>query len=236
MKSKKGALSEKTLESLRTKQREVASRALVKDGFREPIERVAAVDLAFLPKGSHDRAVAAAVVFSISSEGFEVLKALEIEGELRFPYIPGFLAFREAPLILKALRRLHANFDVLLCDAHGIAHPLGCGCSTYVGVEVGKPTIGVAKGLLCGDYVEPSRVGEWTPVRHSGKIVGAAVLTKPGCRPIFVSPGHLVSVESSAKIVLGLIKGRKLPEPLWKAHELARRGVERRLTEGAWLF
>ncbi|MEM3028372.1 MAG: endonuclease V [Candidatus Bathyarchaeia archaeon] len=223
----KGAIGKERLEALRAIQREVASKALIIDGFKNPIHRIAAVDLAFFPKD--DRCIVAALVFSITPKGLDVLETLQVQGELRFPYIPGFLAFREGPPILKALRMLSTDFDILLCNAHGIAHPLGCGCSTYVGVKIGKPTIGIAMKLLCGDYVKPIKLGQWMPVVYNSKIVGAAVLTKLGCLPIFVSPGHLVSLESSVKIVLGLIRGHKLPEPLWKAHKFANEAVRKHM-------
>jgi deoxyribonuclease V len=226
---KNGVVSPEDLEALRARQKELASKAIISNGFKEPIKRVAAVDLAFLPKS--ENAVVAVLVFSIKEKDFETIETVHVQGELRFPYIPGFLAFREGPLILDGLRRLSEDFDVLLCNAHGIAHPLGCGCSTYVGVEIGKPTIGVAKGILCGSYIEPTKVGDWTPIIYNDRIVGAAILTKPGCRPIFVSPGHLVSVESSARIVLNLVRDHRFPEPLWKAHEMATKAVKQALKD-----
>jgi len=136
--------------------------------------------------------------------------------------VPTFLGFREGPAIVKLIKLRRRTPDVFLINAQGIAHPLFCGCASHVGVLAQKPVIGVAASNLCGEYdCEPVEVGDAVPMRYNGRVVGWVLKSKAGCNPIFVSPGHLVSLESSLKIVKDCLKNHKLPEPLQQAHRLA---------------
>jgi len=206
----------RSLEGLKKIQEELAGKILLKDGFRKPVQRVAAVDLAY----NRDEAFAAAIVYDYLDA--RVLEEHVIREALTFPYIPGFLAFREAPPITEAVKGLRTGFQILLLNAHGTAHPRGCGCASHVGLLLKKPTVGVALRKLCGEYAEkPLKAGDWRPLIYRGKTVGSALLSKPNCNPIIVSPGNLVTLESSITIVKHLLKGHKLPEPLRLAHNLA---------------
>lgn len=131
-----------------------------------------------------------------------------------FPYIPGYLSFREAPVIEAAVR-LVKEFDVLLVNGHGLAHPRRCGLATHVGLDMDVPTIGVARGLLSG--TEGETVGDWAPIIQEGDVVGAT-LEMEGRSPIYVSVGHKISLETSLEIVRKATLGGYLPEPLLKAH------------------
>jgi deoxyribonuclease V len=131
------------------------------------------------------------------------------------PYIPTLLAFREGPLILESYYNLESEPDVIMVDGHGIAHPFKAGLACYVGVELAKPTIGVAKSLLVGEQKDGDIVFE-------GEVVGKAVKTREFARPVFVSPGNMISIETAAELVKKCIQPpHKLPEPIHLAHRLA---------------
>jgi len=217
------------LNRLRKQQRRLASRVVIEDHFERPVRVVAGFDLAYL----NDHAIAAAV--SLRLPTLELVERKTLLEEVSFPYIPTFLAFREAPPIINLLRRLEVEPDIIMLDAHGIAHPVHLGCASHVGVLVEKPTIGVAKRLLCGEYgQEPERVGEWVPLTYEGRVVGAVFKSREGCRPIFISPGHMITLKSSIQIVRDCIRGHRLPEPLRLAHQLA--VMERRRLLGGRVY
>lgn len=195
---------------------EIADKVITEDRFRKPIEVVTGVDLAFLD----DEAVVAAVTVIYNT--LQIMEKKVIKEKTPFPYIPTFLGFREGPSIIKLAKALKIEPDILMLDSQGISHPLFCGCASHVGVLTKRPTIGVAKSRLCGEYhKEPKRIEEWVPLTYEARTVGAIFKSKKGCRPIFISPGHLVSLESSIQIVSRCLGGHKLPEPLHLAHRLA---------------
>lgn len=140
----------------------------------------------------------------------------------RFPYIPGLLSFREAPVALAALAALPVRPDLLLCDGHGTAHPRRFGLACHLGLLTGLPSVGCAKSWLLGDYEEPARArGAHTPLVDGGEIVGAALRTRPGSRPVFVSPGYRITLEQAVAVTNNLNFGHRLPEPAMAAHRLA---------------
>ncbi|HDH27928.1 MAG TPA: endonuclease V [Euryarchaeota archaeon] len=143
------------------------------------------------------------------------------KSKITFPYVPSFLSFREAPPITKSVSRLKRKPNVLLVDGHGIAHPRGIGLASHVGVLLDIPTIGVAKNILVGDHTAPEVVGEVSEIIYNKRQVGFAVKTRKGSKPIFISPGHKVSLESSFLIVKNCLRGHRLPEPLRLAHTLS---------------
>jgi deoxyribonuclease V len=194
----------------------IARRTVIRDGFKGRIRTVSGIDLAFID----DLAVIACVTLN-----YDTLNLVDKKSSIRkisFPYMPGFLAFREGPLIFKLIQSLDVEPDVFLIDSQGLAHPRFCGCASHVGVISKKPTIGVAKSKLCGEYrKEPKKVGNYAPLIYGSRVVGWVYKSKIGCKPIFISPGHLVSLKSSIQIVAKCIKVHKLPEPLHLAHRLA---------------
>jgi len=202
------------LERLRKIQMEIAGRVILEDRFEGPIERVTGFDTAFLDK----EAIAGAV--TVNYHTMQVMERKAIRQRMAFPYIPTFLSFREGPLIIKLVKRLESRPDVLMLDSQGIAHPLFCGCASYVGVVLSQPTIGVAKSRLCGDYTQnPEKVGEWTPLTYQGRTVGAVLLSKRHCNPIFVSVGHMITLETAIRVVKHFLIGHKIPEPIRLAHD-----------------
>lgn len=204
------------VEDLVRAQEAAARRLSLEDAFEKPVTAVAGVDVSFLD----DRAFAAAVVLDYASAA--VLEQHVALSEGLPPYLPGLLVFREGPAAVKAVRALGTPFQVLLVNAHGLAHPRRCGAASHLGLLLGISTIGVAVSLLCGSVVgTPRRAGEWLPLECNGQVVGAAGIPAPGLRPIYVSPGHRISLRSSVEIASGLLRGRRLPEPLAVAHALA---------------
>jgi deoxyribonuclease V len=186
--------------------------------FTNPIRFVAAADAAF-----DDRHVfAAAVIFG--DGGLHYLQDAAVTGEVGLDYIPGLLAFREGRAIERALRKLTIRPDLILLDGHGIAHPEGFGIASHIGVIVGIPTVGCAKSRLTGEYEEPGPVkGDWSYLYHQGAKVGAVVRTRSHVSPIFVSPGHLIDIESSVEIVLRCAVRYRIPEPLRCADRLSKK-------------
>lgn len=186
----------------------------------QPPRAVAGVDAAY--EGPRGRVFGAAVLFS-----YPELEPLEEAGaamDCPFPYIPGLLSFREIPVLLKALSRLRRPPDLILADGQGIAHPRGLGLASHLGVLVNLPVIGVAKSRLVGEGEEPGReAGAWRPLFLQGRTVGLILRTQTGRRPLYVSPGHLVSLEDCREIVLGCVRRYRIPEPLRAADRLSRR-------------
>ncbi|QHL87623.1 endonuclease V [Nibribacter ruber] len=153
---------------------------------------------------------------------FVLLKYPELElmekvyhyGPVELPYIPGFLAFREAPNLVKAYAQLQQKPDLIMVDGHGIAHPRRLGIASQLGVLLNKPTLGVAKKVLTGKYEEPAPVkGSITPLTHRGEQIGNVIRTKDKVKPVFVSPGHLMDLETATAIALKTALKHKLPEP-----------------------
>lgn len=151
-----------------------------------------------------------------------------------FPYVPGFLGFREVPVLLDALRRLPSPPDLVLLDGHGLAHPRGFGIACHLGVLVDIPAIGVAKSILVGSVESPlgPEPGSTSPLVWRGKTIGMALRTRARANPVFVSVGHRVSLHGAVQTVMALVRGYRLPEPTRLAHEESNR--QRRLVaEGA---
>jgi deoxyribonuclease V len=146
-----------------------------------------------------------------------------LDGSCPFPYIPGLLSFREAPIILEIWKRLSRRPEVLLVDGQGIAHPRGLGLAAHLGLLLDIPTIGVAKSKLVGEGEEPGKkAGAASPLRWQGQEVGWILRTRTGIKPLYVSPGHRVSLTDCREIALGCVRGYRIPEPLRRADRLSR--------------
>jgi deoxyribonuclease V len=151
------------------------------------------------------------------------------EAPVTFPYVPGYLSFREGPAFLRAARRLRVRPDLWLFDGQGIAHPRGFGLAAHLGVLLDRPSVGCAKSRLVGEHAEPgARRGEWAPLLHQGRRVGAVVRTRDGVRPLYVSVGHRISLGAAIRWVVASSLYR-VPEPI----RLAERLVNRLRREGA---
>ncbi len=177
------------------------------------ITRVAGVDMSA-------REVARAAVVLLSYPGLEVLEVARAEKPLSFPYIPGLLSFREGPAVLAAFEKLSMWPDLVFFDGQGIAHPRRFGIASHMGVLLDLPTIGVAKSPLAAHGPEPPpEPGSWVEwVNRRGEVVAAAVRTKRGTKPVYVSPGHKTDLPTAVQYVLSTCRGYRLPEPTRQAH------------------
>ena len=139
--------------------------------------------------------------------------------EVSFPYVPGLLSFREVPLILAACEGLTVTPDLFIADAQGIAHPRRLGLASHLGLILGTPTIGCAKSILCGRHGDlGGEPGDHTQLLDKGEVIGAALRTKKGVKPVYVSIGHRVDLEASIQWVMACLRGYRLPQPTRLAH------------------
>lgn len=158
----------------------------------------------------------------MSYPGLERLDEAVAEQPTGLPYMPGLLSFRELPAILAALQRLSSLPDLVLCDGQGIAHPRRFGVACHLGVETGLTTIGVGKTRLCGHAQPPGlERGQSTPLFHRGEVIGRLLRTRQNVRPVFVSSGHRISLDSATRLVLACAPRYRLPEPIRAADRLA---------------
>jgi len=170
---------------------------------------------------SHNRfsheLVAGVVVWRVSDNC--IVEKRVAHGTTKFPYVPGLLSFREAPLVLDAFAKIRSKLDAIMIDGQGIAHPRGIGLASHVGLWLGVPTIGCAKSRLCGDFKAPARrAGASTRLMLEGKVVGRVVRSKNAARPLFISPGHRIDVNGAVRIVMACLRGYRMPEPTRLAH------------------
>lgn len=190
-------------------------------GTARTIRWIVGVDVAYQRKGGGARV--GAVVCQWPDLTVEEEKVLE--GTIDFPYIPGLLSFREAPIALKALSSLSYPIDCLIVDGHGLAHPRGFGLASHLGFLLDKPTIGCAKSRLWGEVsrLPGAKKGSWKPLKDPENVViGAAVTTKDQCKPLYVSIGHRVSLKWAIEIVLTCCRETKHPEPLKLSDRLSK--------------
>jgi deoxyribonuclease V len=198
-------------------QRRLRERVIVVDQLGT-VRTVAGLDVG--PEG--DGGVMRAAVAVLSFPGLKTADQVVARRPASFPYIPGLLSFREIPALLDALARLGALPDLLLCDGQGLAHPRRFGLACHLGVLTGIPSIGVAKSLLVGEHEPlPQARGSWRPLVHKGEIVGAAMRTRAGTAPVYVSIGHRVSLATAIDYVLACAPRYRLPETTRAAHRLA---------------
>ena len=137
---------------------------------------------------------------------------------LEFPYVPGFLSFREVPALLAALKKLKVQPDLLFCDGQGYAHPRRMGLASHLGVWLDQPTIGCAKSILIGTHgALQKEAGSWTELVEGGERIGAAMRTRAGVRPVYVSQGNRVSLETAIRLTLEVTDGFRIPRPTREA-------------------
>jgi deoxyribonuclease V len=196
-------------------QRQLRDRVLLEPVDHQP-ESIAGVDVS-VKKG---RARAAVVLHSYPE--LVLLQAAKADMPVSFPYVPGLLAFREGPVVLAALENLEIKPDVLMFDAHGLAHPRRMGLATHLGVLLDLPTVGCAKSRLCGVHEVPGeQKGSWTPLLDGDEVIGAVVRTRTRVNPVFVSAGHRMDLEMAVSLVLTCATRYRLPEPTRRAHRAA---------------
>jgi deoxyribonuclease V len=198
-------------------QAQLADRVVVQTTFcPTSVRTVAGVDVGF----HGDVARAAVVVLGVP--GLEPLDGVVADLPVVFPYVPGLLAFREGPVVLRALEQLKTWPDLWIFDAHGIAHQRRLGLAAHLGLLLDAPSIGCAKSRLAGQCDDPPDTpGAWAPLQDNGQTIGAALRTGKGFRPVYVSIGHRVDLLTAIDWVLRCTHGHRLPETTRWAHKMA---------------
>lgn len=204
-----------SIEKAHETQLKLSKRIVFEDMLPERIRFVAGVDVAYVK----DTSIGAVAVLDYDS--IRLVESQTAYCKTRFPYVPTLLSFREVPPAFLSIKKLKTQPDVFLVDAQGFAHPYHCGFASHLGLVISKPTVGVAKSRLFGEVEEGGGKEDVAFLKHKGEVVGAAVTTKRGCKPVYVSVGHMVSLETAIKIVKRCARHNRIPEPILKAHEVA---------------
>jgi deoxyribonuclease V len=183
--------------------------------LKQKITTVAGADVSY---DKHSQKLYATIVV-LSFPSLETIDQAVVEGKAEFPYIPGLLSFREAPVVAKAFERLTFKPDILMCDGQGVAHPRGFGLASHLGLLFDIPTIGCAKSRLCGIHrpVGPN-VGNYASLKLDGNTIGVALRTRKSVKPVYVSVGHLIDLRGAVRMTLRCCKGYRIPEPTRRAH------------------
>ncbi|MBE9140226.1 deoxyribonuclease V [Nodosilinea sp. LEGE 07088] len=202
-------------------QHSLAPQIVLEDRLPDPIRFVAGVDAGFEDEGRTTRAAVVVLSFPDLTPVDEVL----VRRPTTFPYVPGLLSFREVPAVLAALAQLQTEPDVMLCDGQGIAHPRRLGIASHLGLLCGCPTIGVAKSRLVGTHIKvPTDKGAWVPLVDRGEQIGAVLRNRANTKPLYISVGHCVSLETAIDLVLRCTTKYRLPETTRYADRLASSG------------
>jgi deoxyribonuclease V len=192
----------------------LAKRVITENEVIDPC-LVAGVDIS----APDTQGVARGAVVILRYPEFNIVEVEVAEDKIAFPYIPGLLSFRESPLILAACEKLHNIPDLVLVDGHGIAHPRRFGLSSHLGLSLNLPTIGCAKSILCGRHQPVAEeAGSHAELLYNGELIGAALRTKSGIRPVYISVGHRIDLASALQWVIKCCRGYRLPEPTRLAH------------------
>ncbi|MEQ8463663.1 deoxyribonuclease V [Coleofasciculus sp. E1-EBD-02] len=206
-----------TVEEATAIQNQLSREIITSDQLGE-VKYVAGVDVGF----EDNYAISRAAVAVLSFPELQLIEQAIARRPTTFPYIPGFLSFREVPVVLDALSEIKITPDLILCDGQGIAHPRRFGLACHLGLLITVPTIGVAKSRLIGQHEElPPEKGNWQPLRHRGEVIGAVVRSRTGVKPLYVSPGHLISLPTAIDYVLRCTPKYRLPETTRWADKLA---------------
>jgi deoxyribonuclease V len=195
-------------------QTELAS-GLVLAGRPERMVLVAGADASY--SKSSDKIFGAVILMNI--DAMDVVEISRARGRVSFPYIPGYLTFREGPVLIKAFERLHTIPDAVIFDGQGFAHRRGMGLASHLGMWLDIPSIGCAKSRLLGEHKEPGkRRGSRTRLLHDGQTIGYVVRTRTGVSPVYISAGHLIGLSAAVDVVMKATAGYRLAEPVRLAH------------------
>ncbi len=198
-------------------QEALRGKVIARDRLGE-VRCVAGVDVGF----EKDGAVTRAAVVVLSFPELKLVEHAIARLPTRFPYVPGYLSFREIPAVLAALKQLKTKPDLLLCDGQGLAHPRRFGLACHLGLLANIPSIGVAKSRLIGTHgTLPQKKGSWVPLTDDAEIIGAVLRTRTGVKPVYVSVGHRISLETAIDYVLRCTTKYRLPETTRAAHHIA---------------
>ncbi len=186
---------------------------------------VAGLDVAYAGDGGGSAGLVAAAVVVLDAARLEPVERATAVGQASFPYVPGLFAFRELPVLIEALSALERTPDLMLCDGQGLAHPRRFGLACHLGVITGIPTAGVAKTPFVGSW-DAGRLGQergaWAPLTDGSETVGRVLRTQDGVKPVYVSTGHAIDLETACRHVLALAPAYRLPETTRLADRLSR--------------
>jgi len=200
-------------------QRELRSRIQLTP-LDKPVTTIGGADISF---NKYSEVVYAGIIV-LSFPDLKPVAEASTVATVRFPYIPGLLAFREIPALTEVWDQLEIKPDVLVLDGHGIAHPRRMGIATHFGLVTETPTIGCGKSRLTGKYEEPGdEPGSSSDLIHKGEKIGEVLRTKKRCNPVFVSPGNLITMEESLDLIKKCVSSYRIPEPTRLAHLLVNR-------------
>ena len=206
------------LAQLKLSQQQLAEQVSLVDNFNPTIKLIGGTDVGFEQDGSVTRAAIVILTFP----DFDVVEYHIARLDTSFPYIPGYLSFREYPALLNAWQQLKQKPDLLLVDGQGVAHPRRLGIASHLGLLLDMPTIGVAKSKLCGQYQEQTKqAGNVTPLLDKHEQIGWVLQSKNNCNPLFISAGHKISQTSALHWVKQCLRGYRLPEPTRWADAIA---------------
>ena len=202
-----------------TIQQQLRNRVSLRDQLTV-VKRVAGIDVGFEQGGVITRAA----VVILDYPGLTLLESALACRPTTFPYVPGLLSFRELPAVLEALEQIRLLPDLLLCDGQGYAHPRRLGIASHLGVLTDIPSIGVGKTRLIGEHAQVANErGAWQPLLERGECIGAALRSRMGVKPIYISSGHRITLETAIEYVMGCTTRFKLPETTRLAHRFASR-------------
>jgi deoxyribonuclease V len=209
-----------SLDEARQVQEALALQVSLADDLGE-IRTVAGIDLGY-PRTATGVVTGRAAVVVLSLTDLTVVEARVTHRPVTFPHVPALLSFREAPLALAALSQLRTRPDLLLVNGHGRAHPRKLGIASHLGVLLDLPAIGCAPSIAIGIAAEPgASPGDRAPLQDGDEVIGTALRTRSGSRPVYVSSGHRISLETAASLVMRCTRGFRLPEPIRLAGRLA---------------
>lgn len=206
------------LEEAKAIQNQLRQSLRLEDDFA-PIKIIAGIDVGYNLKTN----TAKAAIVCMKMDGLDIIESHTETLDVTFPYIPGYLSFREAPVIIKALSKLKCAPDMFLIDGHGIAHPRRLGIAAHIGALLEIPTIGVAKKKLCGKYAQPApEKGDHTNLYDKDEQIGVVLRSRSNVKPLYISPGHRVTIESALDITQRCLTRYRLPEPTRQADKLSK--------------
>jgi deoxyribonuclease V len=199
-------------------QEALRDRIILENTFKD-VTKIGGADVGY----SKDKTFLYAVIVVLSFPEMAMIENAAAHGKTPFPYIPGLFSFREGPTLIEAFRKLNLRPDVMIFEGQGIAHPRGFGLASHLGLWLDLPSIGCTKTPLLRDFIYPGpSKGSYEVMRREREEVGAVLRTKENVKPVFISPGHGIDLETSMKIVLTTCTKFRIPEPLRKAHQFSR--------------
>ncbi|KID58500.1 endonuclease V [Pseudoalteromonas luteoviolacea] len=203
-------------------QTSLANTVVMTDQFNE-IDTIAGVDVAY---DEDNNQVVGAVVL-LDAKTLQVIESCSVVETISFPYIPGLFSFREIPPLINAIKKLSMMPDLIVCDGQGIAHPKRFGMASHLGVLLDIPTIGCGKTKLIGEYDMPNPCkGSTSDLMHDETLIGKVLRTQKDIKPVFVSVGHKISIETAVQWIEKLTPKFRLPETTRQADQLVNRSLK----------